>query len=132
MSHVKKHKKLRYVGIPYHVVASKQYCTLSAHAKLLLWELSFQRNGHNNGKLSACWTLIRERGWSSSSTLYKAYSELQKKGFVVVTRRGKKLRGHPTLCAVTWDGIDECGVEYDENISPTPVPLNYWRKAEHT
>lgn len=52
-------------------------------------------------------------------------------GFVIVTKKGKKLRGHPTLCAVTWDGIDVCGVEYDEEIKASPVPLNTWRNIEY-
>ena len=53
--------------------------------------------------------------------------ELQDEGFVVVTKRGKKLRGHPTLVAVTWDGIDDCGVDYEEGVKVSAVPLGYWR-----
>lgn len=120
-------KNGRFVGIPYSVVSSGQFCGLTAQAVKLLVDLSHQRTGSNNGKLSPCWTLMRERGWKSSATLHKAFNELLRKGFVVVTKRGRKLRGHPTLVAVTWDGIDECGVDYDEGVKVSAAPLAHWR-----
>ena len=95
-------------------------------------DLLLQYTGSNNGKLSACWTLMRLRSWKSSSTLYKAKKELLDKGFIVVTKAGFKMRGHPTLLAITWNGIDECtGVQYGENIKPSPVPLSSWNKVQN-
>ncbi|MEQ9007532.1 MAG: hypothetical protein ACFHHU_01865 [Porticoccaceae bacterium] len=126
-SSVKK-KHGRFVGIPYHVVASERFRNLSAHAYKLVVDLSLQRNGKNNGKLSACWTLMKKRGWKSSSTLHKAKNELLDSGFIVVTRRGRKQRGYPTLVAFTWDGIDDCSVDYDEGIKVSSVPLSFWCK----
>jgi hypothetical protein len=127
MAAAKKRPNRRFVGIPYHVSDSHQFCLLSAHARNLLFDLSHQRTGSNNGALSACWTLMRQRGWKSRGTLHRAFKELQEKGFVVVTRQGMKIRGRPTLCALTWDGIDETKVLYDTGIKPSPVPLNTWK-----
>ena len=122
-----KKPKERFVGIPYHVASSERFCSLSAHAVKLLVDLSHQRNGRNNGQLSPCMALMKERGWKSSSTLHKAFIELKDKGFVVVTKAGKKLRGHPTLVAFTWDGIDDCEVKFDDGIKASGLPLGYWR-----
>lgn len=123
----KKKQRGRFVGIPYHMVSSERFCGLSAHAVKLLVDLSYQFTGSNNGKLSPCWVLMEKRGWKSSSTLHKAFTELKVKGFVVVTRAGRKIRGHPTFVALTWNGIDDCGVTYDEGIKVSAVPLNYWQ-----
>lgn len=129
-------KKARFVGIPYHVANSAQFASLSAYAVKLLVDLLVQykggasvKGGGNNGKLSACWTLMRKRGWRSTATLYRAKKELIDKGFVVVTRQGMKIRGKPTLLAVTWDGISDCGVNYDSGIEPSNAPLSFWCKS---
>lgn len=124
-----KRKRERFVGIPYRVASHSNFTSLSAQAVKLLVDLSHQRNGRNNGALSACWTLMRERGWKSSSTLHKARSELIEKGFIVITRRGRKQRGYPTLVAVTWDGIDDTNIEYDEEITSSTVSLGTWRRS---
>ena len=127
MGRVKK-KKGRFVGIPHHIVSHESFYTLSPQAIKLLIDLLHQYHGANNGNQSACWSLMKKRGWKSSSTLHRAYKELQEKGFVVITKHGKKMRGHPTLCAITWNGIDDAKKEYDEGIKVTDVPLNLWRR----
>lgn len=132
MGKLNSRRKGRFIGIPYHVANSTQFAKLSSHANKLLLDLLLQYTGSNNGRLSACWTLMRLRSWKSSSTLYKAKKELLDKGFVVVTKTGFKMRGHPTLLAITWNGIDECkGVQFEENVRPSPVPLSSWNKAKN-
>ena len=38
-----------------------------------------------------------------------------------------KVRGHATMVAITWNGIDEArGFKFDSNVKPGPVPLRYW------
>lgn len=131
MAKPKKRSKGRFLGIPYQVACSNQFAELSAHANKLLLDLLLQYNGSNNGALSACWTLMKQRGWKSSSTLYKAKSELLETGFIVVTKHGMKMRGHPTLLAITWNGIDDYrDITYENNIKPSPVPLSLWSKAK--
>lgn len=123
-----KDKKGRFIGIPYQIASHEKFYTLSAQAIKLLLDLLHQYHGANNGSQSACWSLMRKRGWKSSSTLHRAYKELQETGFVVITKRGKKIRGHPTLCAITWNGIDDAKRGHDEGIKVTSVPLNLWRQ----
>ncbi len=127
MGSAKKPRKERFLGIPYHVGCSSEFATLSGNETKLLVDLLVQYNGRNNGNLSTTISLMKGRGWASSS-LYRAHTELIKKGFLVVTRQGWKQRGRPTLVAITWNGIDECGVVYDECVTPSPVPLRSWRK----
>lgn len=93
-------------------------------------DLLTQRNGINNGSLSPTYELMKKRGWEGKrSSLYRAKDGLINKGFIVVTRQGWKQRGRPTLVAITWDGIDECpGIEYDDGVVPSHMPLNYWCK----
>lgn len=124
----KSNKKRRFVGLPYNMVSTRQFASLSSKAVKLLIDLSLQRNGHNNGKLSACWTLMKQRGWKSSASVYRARKELIDAGFLIITRTGLKKRGHATLVAVTWDGIDDCCVDYDAGITPSNIPLSYWCK----
>ena len=130
LKHLKKQRG-RFVGIPYTVANSKLFKDLRAPEVKLLFDLMTQYSGNNNGRLSPCHTLMRERGWASSS-LHRAFNSLQHLGFVVVTRKGWKVRGKPTLVAVTWAGIDEpCnGVVYEEGIRPSETPLNYWCMAK--
>lgn len=123
-------KSPRFVGIPYSVVNSPQWAKLKSPEVKLLMDLLLQYHGKNNGCLSPCYSLMKKRGWAKSS-LYRSYSKLVHLGFIVVTRQGWKVRGAPTLVAVTWYGIHtpkKC--MYDEGIIENPVPLNYWRKPQ--
>lgn len=133
MSAVKRKKgSRRFIGIPYNVAATRQFCNLKPLELKLLVELAFQYNGSNNGNLTAAHASLKERGWTSSGSLHKALKGLLSKGWVMVTRQGWKRRGRPTLLALTWEGIDELrpssAVTYDEGIKPSHSPLNYWCK----
>lgn len=123
--------KGRFVGIPYNVANSQQFGKLSYRAKALIVDLLLQYNGRNNGSLSACHALMKNRGWSKA-TLHRSLKELIETGFVVVTRQGWKQRGKPTLLAVTWNGIDQAAVEYDDGIKESGQPLSYWCKHPGT
>lgn len=131
MGATKKRKiKTRFVGIPYNVVNSKEWARMKAPEVKLILDLLLQYQGSNNGNLSPCYSIMKKRGWAKSS-LYRAYSRLVHLGFIMITRQGWKVRGRPTLVAVTWYGIDEprkC--QYDDGIVVHPVPLNYWRKPK--
>lgn len=132
MSNTKRKKKGRFIGIPYNIATSEPFAKLKPPATKLLLDLLTQYTGSNNGMLSPCHSLMKERGWAKSS-LYRAYSSLVHSGFIVVTRQGQKIRGFPTLIAVTWNGIDEprkC--QYDYGIKVSPVPLSCWCKHKTT
>lgn len=126
-----KKKKERFAGIPFSVAKTKPFIDLRAPEVKLLVDLLLQYNGNNNGMLSACHTLMKERGWPKSS-LHRSLNNLLHAGFLVVTRQGWKVRGKATLLAITWEGIDEArrGLEYDERIIPSNTPLSYWCKAK--
>jgi len=123
----RKKKKGRFIGIPYHIAISEQFRSLKApHVKLLV-DLLTQYSGNNNGMLSPCHTLLKKCGWPPAS-LYRAYAYLVHSGFIVVTRQGLKIRGFPTLVAITWNGIDEpINCRYDTGIKVSPAPLSYWK-----
>ncbi len=123
----RKTKKGRFIGIPYHVAISEQFAKLRAPEAKLLLDLLIQYNGKNNGMLSPCHSLMKKRHWAKSS-LFRAYSSLVHLGFLVVTRQGMKIRGRPTLVAITWNGIDEpFDVDYDTEIKVSSIPLAYWK-----
>lgn len=125
----KKPRAGRFVGIPYSVANSDKFSALDAHEVKLLFDLSKQYYGSNNGNLTATFSIMKELNWANG-TLDRKQKSLLEKGFIVVTRQGWKQRGKPTLLALTWFGIDEPpkGVEYDEGIKPEHQPLNYWCK----
>jgi len=87
-----RNRKGRFVGIPYHIVDSKQWAQLGAPEIKLLMDLLLQFHGRNNGNLSPCYSLMKKRGWARSS-LYRAFSKLLHSGFIVITRQGWKVRG---------------------------------------
>lgn len=119
------------MGIPYRVATNPNFVSLSAIEFKLLFQIWTQYNGSNNGNLTACWSVMKDLGWTGRGSLYKAFSGLKEKGFLLVTRQGKKVRGHPTLLAVTWEGIDDCGIEYDPGIKPSPAPLHLWERSKN-
>ncbi len=132
MARVQKKIKERFVGIPYRVANSEQFAGLSALENKMIVDLLLQFNGRNNGALSTTYSLLRKRMWASGS-IYRTFGSLEHKGFLVVTRRGWKQRGKPTLVALTWLGINEVpSIEYDEGVEASAVPLNYWCKSPDT
>ena len=106
------------------MLLSEEYADLSAFAVKLIVDLSAQYNGRNNGDLTIAWKLMRDRGWSSKDTLYRAKRELLNTKFVVVTRQGG--RRIPTLLALTFKAIDACGGKL--HAKPTAAPTNIWMK----
>lgn len=94
------------------------YIKLTPRAVKLLNDLMAQYNGNNNGDLSACMTLMSERGWTSKSSLQLALRELQYYEFVIVSRQGG--RNMPTLLALTFFPIDECKGKHDLRITSAP------------
>jgi hypothetical protein len=88
MSQYKKSKSGRFLGIPMTVAKSSYFAQLKAQEVKLLIDLLTQYNGFNNGSLSPCITLMKERGWAKSS-LYRAFNGLLDKG---VNLHGKLTR----------------------------------------
>lgn len=95
-----------FVALPYSVLNSPLFMTLSSHALKLMLDLAAQYRGNNNGDLSAAWKLMQPRGWRSEATLHKAKRELLDAGFLYEARKGRR----PNVCslfALTWFAFDD-------------------------
>jgi len=114
----------RFAGIPHAVMNHPDYIGLCNSARSLLMEFSRQYNGHNNGDLSAPFSIMRERGVvKSKTTLAKLLRTLEKRQFLIRTREWRFLNpgGRCALYALTWLVIDDCpgkGLE----VKPTRTP----------
>lgn len=111
--------------MPHTVLASTNYCALSAHAVKLLNDMGFQYRGHNNGDQCAAWRIMHARGWKSRDTLARALAELLHYGMIEKTRQGGLNRC--SLYALTWHAIDECGGKLD--VPTTRVPSGLWKTS---
>lgn len=112
-----------FAKLPHHILESREYAVLSGSAVKLLIDLLGQFRGQNNGDFTIAWSVLRQRGWRSRDTLYRARTELLDGGWIIQTRQGGKHRC--SLYAITWLPIDECGGKLDEK--PTRVASNTWR-----
>lgn len=115
-----------FAPLPYVVLRSAGFARLGPHAVKLLMDLLAQYKGDNNGDLCASWTLMKERGWRSRDTLNKARRALLDGEWITITRQGGRRR--PTLYAVTFYAIDECGGKLD--VRSTHSPPSAWRRHE--
>ena len=116
----------RFAGIPHSVMNHPDYLRLSANSVRLLLEMARQYNGHNNGDLTAAWTIMRERAFKSKTTLAKLLRELEAKGFLICTRQWRFLNpgSRCALFALTWLAIDECpGKNLEVKATRTPPRL---------
>lgn len=123
----RKHKGRResgtFLSFPHAVMDSPNWRRCSATAIKLLCDLARQYNGHNNGDLCAALSMLRSRGWSSPETVVNAHRELEHYGLIMLTKQGS-LFG-PSLYALTWQPIDECGGKLDT--SATKVAPGLWK-----
>ncbi|WP_303900773.1 hypothetical protein [Thiohalomonas denitrificans] len=89
----------------------------------LLVDLGAQYRGTNNGDLTAAFSIMERRGWKSKSSLQNALVELLETGWIIKTRQGG--RNFPSLYALTFLPIDECGGKLDR--PSTNAPLGWWK-----
>lgn len=115
-----------FVRLPHAITRSHIYTKLSAYGLKLLVDLGDQYNGKNNGDLSLTFSVMKNKGWRSPSTLSKAIKELKALDLIEVTRQGSRKRC--SLYALTIHAIDECnGKHYAK---PTERPKSQWRRHE--
>lgn len=117
-----------FLGIPHYVFNSPEFGELDGWALKLLVEIAGGYNGNNNGNLSCAWSVLRERGWRSTGTLWKSLRRLLVNGWIITTRHGS--RNRCALYAVTWWPVDECpgkGLE----IAATKSPANAWQRSKN-
>ena len=119
----------QFTAIPQNFLNSDAMINLSGMACKLLWEFVYQVNGENNGDLQATWSILKDRGWNSKTTLNKAIKELREAGIITQTRQGG--RHKCSLYALTFIAIDECldknGIS-KHDATPSTRPLNLWHE----
>ncbi len=93
----------RHIRVYCSLLDSTAWRTLGWSARALFVDLRATVTGTNNGNLAATLSLLKHRGWTSSSTLSSAIYELRALGFLAVTREGGLRQGTrvPTLYRFT-------------------------------
>ena len=116
-------EKGSFLLLPHAILYHSNYHSLTSSEVKLYIDIAAQYFGSNNGDLSAAWTTMKDKGWHSKETLFKARKGLVEKGFIVVTREGG--RNRCTLFGLTFQPIDECKGKLDINSSS--IPLGWWK-----
>lgn len=98
---------------------------LSPRATKLLICIAAQYRGSNNGDLCATYKIMKKRGWNSNDQIQKGLKELLERGWLVKTRQGRR-PNVPTLYALTWEAINECGGKLE--VKAAKAALNTWRQ----
>lgn len=112
-----------FVALPYIVIRSAQFASLSPSWVKLLMDLLSQKGKSNNGDLCATWSLMERRGWRSRDTLDKAQRELIDGGWIVQTRQGGLHR--PSLYGVTFFALDWSS---KMEVSANAFPRGLWSR----
>lgn len=116
-------------ALPLTLIRHENWTRLTPYANKLIMDLGAQYTGFNNGYLCASWTLMQERGWRSSLTLYKAELECEYYGLIYRTQHGGLHK--PNLYAFTWRRIDE-KPDRPLEIAPTSRPSDAWKEPRVT
>jgi len=115
--------KRRFVRLLHDLLNDPRYIKLSHPAKTLLIDIMKQYNGFNNGDLCITLSVMRSRGWTSNSTLWRARDELLRAELILLTRQGGKNKC--SLYALSWEPINDCKGKLDIPETKTPlVPLS--------
>ncbi len=84
----RKNKEGQYINLSYFQLRSPAWRSLSGAAIKVLLELHTRFNGTNNGRLFLSLNEGAENLGMGKATVQRAYTELEKKGFIVKTREG--------------------------------------------
>jgi len=101
-----------FIALPWSVVDSPAYASLSMHARCLLIEVARQLVKDNNGRLLLSRAYMAERGWKSVDMLTKAKRVLLAAGFIFETVKGQR-PNKASWYAVTWRMLDRHPPGYD-------------------
>lgn len=95
-----------FIALPWVVLDSIAYSTLSHPARSLLIEIARQLGRDNNGRLLTSAKHLSKRGWKSSDVIQRAKKELIEKGFIFETVKGHR-PNKASWYAVTWHTLDK-------------------------
>jgi hypothetical protein len=116
-----------FVALPFMVLRSDEFASLSAIAVKLLVDLLAQYRGDNNGDLTVTWSVMKMRGWRSRDTLERARRELLTNSWIALTAQGGLHR--PSLYGVTFFALDE-SPKFD--YSARSFPRGAWKATART
>jgi hypothetical protein len=111
-----------YLHLHRPLLESEDFRTLKGNPLKLLIDLGAQYNGFNNGDLCSAMSVLKKRGWNSNSQITAAIKVLKERNLIMETRQGGLGIG-PSLYALTWQPIDECGGKLDVPATRTPPRL---------
>ena len=92
--------------LPWVVLDSLSYKSLSHTARGLLIEFARQYVRDNNGRLLASMNYLKKRGWNSSAVVTRAKRELIEAGFIFETVKGCR-PNKASWYAITWQDLDK-------------------------
>ena len=109
-----------FVAVPKLVLASGEYIALPPSAKALLFDLTAQYTGKNNGRLCPNFEVMkRDRGWTSKHTLLRAKRALLACSWALQTRIG-----HPPRTS-EWMGFTWWKLDYEPTMEISPRAWPY-------
>lgn len=108
-----------FVALPWSVMDSAAYASLSHPARSLLMEIARQFVRDNNGRLLASRVYLAKRGWNSPDVISRAKKDLLEAGFIHETVKGHR-PNKASWYAVTWRTLDRLP-GYDEGAAATFV-----------
>lgn len=101
-----------FVALPWTVLDSPAYLSLSHPAARLLIEIARQYHGDDNGRMIITAKYLEPRGWKSPDVINRAKRELLDRGLIYQTVQG--MRPHKaSWYACTWLTLDKLD-GYDE------------------
>lgn len=115
--------------MPYELLESKEYSSLSHPAKALLFEIMLQYVGTNNGRMLVSRAKLKPRGWRSADVIDRAKKELIEREFIVETVKGHR-PNKASWYACTWWTLDR-HPEFDSAVVST-FRRGAYRQQENT
>jgi len=117
------YKSEQYFKALYAIFDNPDYIALPHSARALLWDLSRQYNGKNNGDLSLAPNVMKKWGWGKS-TILRQKKCLIKHGWIFITGHKTARNGYVLFYGLTWLDINECdGKLYPDSYSHKPRSL---------
>jgi hypothetical protein len=95
-----------FIALPWQVIDSPAYQSLTPYAKALLIDIARQYTGSNNGALRCGRAYMQPRGWNSMDMLTKAKRELLDSDLIFETVKGCR-PNKASWYAMTWQGLDK-------------------------
>ena len=120
--------KGRFVAIPFSVMKSPAYRSLTPTARALLFEIAMLENSENNGQLYLSVRDARDRlGLGDTKAVTKAFDELLMAHLIVITKEAQFVRLAPDISkarsfALTWRRILGKSGASDAYLGYAPAP----------